>query len=91
MQKPEEKKDVSTPDPYYVLFQHQGTHEHLKNPLGKHSHNACIQRNPQYVAQKQFVLLCTRPTEPFQEHQLGMHVHIVYTQYKNRKFLLNVT
>ena len=73
-------------DPYYVLFQIQGKLEHLKSLLGMLLHSAYNQRSLLYEVQKQFDPLYNHPMEPFPKHQSGKLVHIVYNQYKYRKF-----
>jgi hypothetical protein len=77
--------------PYYVLFQNQGIHVHLKSRLDTLLRNAYIQHNLLYVVQKQSALLYIHPKVPFQVHQLDKHVHIVYIRYMYRKFLLRET
>jgi len=77
--------------PYYELFLIQGKHVHLRSQSDTLLHNAYILHNLLFVVLKQFVQLYTHPKVPFQEHQLDKHVHIVYTRYMYRKFLLRET
>ena len=82
---------VSMRVPYYVLFLNQGTHVRLKSLLDMPLRNAYSQHNLPYVGLTQFGPPYIHPKVPFQVHQLDTHVHIVYSRYMYRKFLLHVT
>lgn len=86
-----QKQELSRLSPYCESFQHPSKLGCSKSQWGKPFHNVCNQHSLAFSEMRQSVGLCSRPREPSPIRQWGKPGRIECSQYRYRRFLLNVT